>query len=60
MDDEMNEKELKDQVIKEFVNLQRIKTAENREAEISYQENVLKARMQSLGIATENLELSIK
>lgn len=60
MDDEMNEKELKDQVIKEFVNLQRIKTAENREAEIEYQENVLKARMQSLGIATENLEMSMK
>ena len=60
MDDEMNEKELKDQVIKEFVNLQRIKTAENREAEISYQENVLKARMQSLGIATESLELSVR
>ena len=60
MDDEMNENELKDQVIKEFVNLQRIKTAENREAEIEYQENVLKARMQSLGIATENLEMSMK
>ena len=60
MDDEMNEKELKDQVNKEFVNLQRIKTAENREAEIEYQENVLKARMQSLGIATENLEMSMK
>lgn len=58
MDDEMNEKELKDQVIKEFVNLQRVKTATDRDAEIAYQENVLKARMQSLGIATENLELT--
>ena len=53
----MNENELKDQVIKEFVNLQRIKAAEDRDAEIAYQENVLKARMQALGISTENLEL---
>ncbi len=60
MDDEMNEKELKDQVIKEFVNLQRVKSAEDRDAEIAYQENVLKARMQSLGISTENLELPRK
>lgn len=60
MDDEMNENELKDQVIKEFVNLQRVKSAEDRDAEIAYQENVLKARMQSLGIATENLELTWK
>lgn len=60
MDDEMNEKELKDQVIKEFVNLQRVKNAEDRDAEITYQENVLKVRMQSLGIATESLELTRK
>ena len=57
MDDEMNEKELKDQVIKEFVNLQRVKSAADREAEIEYQEKVLKARMQSLGISTEDLEI---
>ncbi len=55
--DEMNEKELKDQVIKEFVNLQRVKTAQNRDAEIEYQEKILKARMQSLGIPTEDLEI---
>ena len=56
-EDTMNEKELKDQVIKEFVNLQRVKSAPNRDAEIAYQERVLKARMQSLGIATEELEI---
>ena len=56
----MNEKELKDQIIKEYVNLQRVKSALDRDAEIAYQERVLKARMQSLGIATESLELSIK
>ena len=57
MDDELNEKELKDQVIKEFVNLQRVKAAVDRDAEIAYQEKVLKARMQSLGISTEDLEI---
>ncbi|MGN0360740.1 MAG: hypothetical protein ACI4EM_08385 [Hominisplanchenecus sp.] len=56
-EDTMNEKELKDQVIKEFVNLQRVKSAPDRDAEIAYQERVLKARMQSLGIATEELEI---
>lgn len=53
----MNENELKDQVIKEFVNLQRVKAAEDRDAEIAYQEKVLRTRMQSLGIATEDLEI---
>lgn len=53
----MNEKELKDQVIKEFVNLQRVKSAKDRDAEIEYQEKILKTRMQSLGIPTEDLEI---
>lgn len=56
----MNEKELKDQVIKEFVNLQRLKSAADRDAEIAYQEKVLRARMQSLGISTEDLEIESK
>lgn len=57
MDDEMNEKELKDQIITEFVNLQRVKSEADRDAEIAYQEKVLRARMQSFGIATEDLEI---
>lgn len=55
---DMNEQQLKDQVIKEFVNLQRLKAAKDKEAEIAYQEKVLKVRMQSLGIPTEDLELN--
>ena len=57
MDNGMNEKELRDQVIKEFVNLQRVKNAADRDAEIAYQEKVLRARMQSLEITTEDLEM---
>lgn len=53
----MNEVELKDQVIKEFVNLQRIKSAQDKELEIEYQESVLKVRMQALGIPTDDLEI---
>lgn len=56
-DDVMNEKELKDQIIKEYVNLQRVKSAPDRDAEIAYQERVLKARMQSLGLSTEELDI---
>ncbi|MBP3616458.1 MAG: hypothetical protein J6J38_00295 [Lachnospiraceae bacterium] len=58
MEDEMNESVLKDQIIKEFVNLQRLKSAADRDAEIAYQERVLRARMQSLKIATEDLEIN--
>lgn len=52
-----NELELKEQAIKEFVNLQRVKTAPDKDKEIEYQERVLKARLQALGIPTEDLEI---
>ena len=54
---DMNELELKEQAIKEFVNLQRLKAAENRDKETEYQERILRARLQALGIPTEDLEL---
>lgn len=53
---EMAEKELKDQTIREYVNIQRIKHAENKDKELEYQEKVLKIRLQSLGVPTEDLE----
>lgn len=53
----MDELELKDQAIREFVNLQRLKMAVDKEKEIEYQEKVLKARLQALGIPTEDLEM---
>ncbi|MCX4298881.1 MAG: hypothetical protein OSJ73_17920 [Lachnospiraceae bacterium] len=54
---EMNELELKEQAIKEFVNLQRLKAADNKEKELEYQEKILRARLQALGIPTEDLEI---
>lgn len=53
---EMTEKELKDQTIREYVNIQRIKHADDKEKELEYQEKVLKARLQSLGVPTEDLD----
>lgn len=53
----VNELELKEQAIREFVNLQRLKTATDREKEIAYQEKILRARLQAFGIPTEVLEL---
>ena len=55
--EQMTEKELKDQTIREYVNIQRIKHAENKEKELEYQEKVLKARLQSLGVPTEDLDI---
>ena len=54
---EMTEKELKDQTIREYVNIQRIKNAPDKEKELAYQEKVLRARLQSLGVPTEDLNI---
>lgn len=54
---EMTEKELKDQTIREYVNIQRIKNAQDKDKELAYQEKVLKARLQSLGVPTEDLDI---
>ena len=54
---EMTEKELKDQTIREYVNIQRIKNAPDKDKELAYQEKVLKARLQSLGVPTEDLDI---
>ena len=53
---EMTEQVLADQVIQKYFNLQRIKHAVDRDKELDYQEKVLKARLQSLGVPTEELE----
>ena len=54
--EDMNEKELKDLRLREYADLQRIKRATNRDEEIEYQEKLLKAQLQSLGVHTEDLE----
>ncbi len=42
--------ELKDEVIRSYVDLQRIKNANDKDKEIAYQERVLEIRLQQLGV----------
>ncbi len=55
MNDNMNEQELKKVAMERYTNLQRIK--KYGQVELEYQERVLKAELQMLGISTEELEL---
>ena len=55
MADNMNEQELKKAAMERYTNLQRIK--KYGKEEIEYQERILKAELQMLGISTEELEL---
>ena len=53
----MNEKEMIRELIDEFTNLQRIKNADNPEKEVEYQLKVVKAKLESCGIITSELEI---
>ncbi len=54
---EMTEKEQATLLIDIFTNLQRIKAADDRESEIDYQIKATKAKLEALGIVTEDLEM---
>ncbi len=53
----MNELEMKNILIEEYSNLQRIKSAADKDKEIAYQEKKLLAKMQGFGIPTEDLDI---
>lgn len=53
----ISENKLKDELIQEYVNLQRLKRAKDIQQEITYQETVLRTRMLILGIPVQSLEL---
>ena len=55
--DDMTEKEQATLLIDEYTKLQRIKSATDREKEIEYQLKTTKAKLEALGIVTENLEI---
>lgn len=58
MSEDMNEKEMLSNLIDKFTDLQRIKKAEKGEnEELNYQLKVTKAKLESFGIITEDLEL---
>lgn len=54
----MNEKEMINNLIDNYTSLQRIKKAENSEKEIDYQIRILKAKLESFGIITSELEMN--
>ena len=58
MSDDMNEKEMINNLIDNYTSLQRIKKAENSEKEIAYQIRILKAKLESFGIITSELEMN--
>lgn len=54
---EMTEKEQIAILIDQYADLQRIKSADNKEKEIDYQLKMTKAKLEAMGIVTENLEM---
>lgn len=54
---DMNEKEMIDKLIDKYTDLQRIKQSDNPEKEVEYQLRVAKAKLESFGIITSELEI---
>ncbi len=54
---EMTEKEQATILMDKFIDLQRIKAADDREKEIQYQLKTTKAKLEALGIVTEDLTI---
>lgn len=53
----MTEKEQATNLMDKFIDLQRIKAAGDKDKEIEYQLKTTKAKLEALGIVTENLEI---
>ena len=51
------EKEMINNLIDKFTDLQRIKNSPNLEKEVDYQLKITKAKLESFGIITEDLEI---
>lgn len=55
--DNMNEKEMINNLIDNYTSLQRIKNAADINKEVEYQITVLKAKLESFGIVTSDLNI---
>lgn len=55
--DAMTEKEQTTMLMDNYINLQRIKSASDKEKEIEYQIKTVKAKLETLGVMTENLDI---
>lgn len=54
---DMTEKEQIAILIDQYTDLQRIKAAENKEKEVEYQIKTTKAKLEAMGIITEDLNI---
>ncbi len=54
---DMNEKEMLDKLIDKYADLQRIKNSDDPQKEVDYQLTVTKAKLESFGIITSDLEM---
>ncbi len=52
-----SDKEMINNLIDSYTNLQRIKKSDDTEKEINYQLKILKAKLESFGIVTTDLDL---
>lgn len=55
--EDMTEKEQIAILIDQYTDLQRIKTAQDKEKEVDYQIKATKAKLEALGIVTEDLNM---
>lgn len=58
VDDAMTDKEQTNMLIDTYTNLQRIKSAPDRDKEIDYQIRAAKAKLEASGIVTEDLDIN--
>ncbi len=54
----LSEKEMINNLIDMYSSLQRIKKADNYEKEVDYQLKLVKAKLESFGIVTENIDMN--
>lgn len=54
---DMSEAELREKLIQQYTDLQRIKAAVDKEKEIDYQLRAVKAKLEAFGVVTEDLDI---
>lgn len=55
--DTVSDAELRDKLFQQYIDLQRIKSAADKEKEIDYQIKTVKARLEAIGVTTEDLDI---
>lgn len=55
--DAMNEAELREKLIQQYTDLQRIRSAADMKKEVDYQITTVKAKLEAIGLTTENLDI---